>query len=275
MPLESLDAEMLLKPTHVLAGRVANVVNRMDFSGADIRMDARTEQPSVADEAYSRLRSDILGGELLPGMKLKLDALRERYDVSVNTLRETLSRLAADGLVEAEGQRGFAVMPASLADLIDITETRRLLECHAARLSVERADLEWESRLVASYHKLSKAEELVVQDADQHADLLETYNREFHGALISGCNSRWLLHFHGLMYDQSLRYRMLAFRVKDFPRDQSRREHKQILDAALARDVETLIAILGTHITKGAQMYAEHEAGAQARAKARPRMRRK
>ena len=116
----------------------------------------RTEPSSVADIAYGRLRADILGGALPPGMKLKLEALRERYDVSINTLRETLSRLAADGLVEAEGQRGFTVMPASLADLIDITETRRLLECHAARLSVERADLEWELRLVAAYHKLSQ-----------------------------------------------------------------------------------------------------------------------
>ena len=233
-------------------------------------MDAITEHTSlgVADAAYSRLRTDILGGELLPGMRLKLDALRTRYDVSVNTLRETLSRLAADGLVEAEGQRGFTVVPATLADLIDITETRRLLECHAARLSVERADLEWESRLVAAYHKLSKAEELVVQDADKHADLLETYNREFHIALISGCNSRWLLHFHGLMYDQSLRYRMLAFRVKDFPRDQSRREHRLILEAALAREIDTLLAVLGTHITKGAEMYAAHEA-AQGRARGR------
>jgi DNA-binding GntR family transcriptional regulator len=235
-------------------------------------MDAKVEpQLSVADVAYEALRADILGGALQPGMKLKLDALRTRYEVSVNTLRETLSRLAADGLVEAEGQRGFTVMPASLADLIDITETRRMLECHAARLSVERADLEWESRLVAAYHKLSKAEELVVQDPERHADLLETYNRQFHIALISGCGSRWLLHFHGMMYDQSLRYRMLAFRVKDFPRDQSRREHKQILDAALARDVETLVAVLGTHITKGAEMYAEHEAAAQGR-KARPKV---
>src|SRR5205809_7463980 len=115
------EGRKLLKPCHALAGGRANVVNRMDLSGTEIRMDARTEQPSVADEAYSRLRQDILGGELLPGMKLKLDALRERYEVSVNTLRETLSRLAADGLVEAEGQRGFAVMPASLADLIDFT----------------------------------------------------------------------------------------------------------------------------------------------------------
>src|SRR4051812_11318216 len=226
-------------------------------------MDAITDTAAmgVADAAYSRLRSDILGGELLPGMKLKLDALRDRYEVSVNTLRETLSRLAADGLVEAEGQRGFTVVPATLADLIDITETRRLLECHAARLSVERADLDWESRLVAAYHKLSKAEELVVKDAGKHADMLESYNREFHIALISGCNSRWLLHFHRMMYDQSLRYRMLAFRVKDFPRDQSRREHKQILDAALVRNVEALVSVLGTHITKGAEMYAEHESG--------------
>src|ERR1043165_1318875 len=120
---------------------------------AEWRMDAITDHSSmgVADAAYSRLRADILGGELLPGMRLKLDALRDRYEVSVNTLRETLSRLAADGLVEAEGQRGFTVMPATLADLIDITETRRLLECHAAKLSVEQADLEWESRLVAAY----------------------------------------------------------------------------------------------------------------------------
>jgi DNA-binding GntR family transcriptional regulator len=235
-------------------------------------MDAITDHTSmgVADAAYSRLRADILGGELLPGMRLKLDALRDRYEVSVNTLRETLSRLAADGLVEAEGQRGFTVMPATLADLIDITETRRLLECHAAKLSVGQADLDWESRLVAAYHKLSKAEELIAKDGHKYAGQLERYNREFHIALISGCNSRWLLHFHRQMYDQSLRYRMLAFRVKDFPRDQSRREHKQILEAALARDSATLLSVLGTHITKGSEMYAAHEAGrGKARRKAK------
>ena len=79
------------------------------------------EPKAQADVAYDRLRADILGGALQPGTKLKLEALRGRYDVSINTLRETLSRLSADGLVEAEGQRGFTVMPASLADLIDIT----------------------------------------------------------------------------------------------------------------------------------------------------------
>jgi GntR family transcriptional regulator, carbon starvation induced regulator len=217
---------------------------------------------TVAEAAYGRLRADILGGSLPPGMKLRLDALRERYDVSVNTLRETLSRLAADGLVEAEGQRGFTVVPASLSDLIDITEMRRLLECHAARMSLANADLEWESRLVAAYHKLSKVEERIDEAPETYAEPLERYNREFHLALISGCRSRWLLHFHGMMYDQSLRYRMLALRVKDFPREQSRREHRQILDAALARNGDDLTAVLSAHITKGSELYAEQEKSA-------------
>jgi DNA-binding GntR family transcriptional regulator len=236
---------------------------RPDLDPADDAVDLAP--PGVAEAAYARLHSDILGGVLAPGMKLKLDALRERYDVSVNTLRETLSRLASDGLVEAEGQRGFTVVEASLNDLIDITQTRRLLECHAARLSLDNADLEWESRLVAAYHKLSTVEDRVESDPAAHAQTLERYNREFHAALISGCGSRWLLHFHGMMYDQSLRYRMLAFRVKDFPRKQSRREHRQILDAALARDADTLVAVLGDHITKGRELYFAYENKASAK----------
>jgi DNA-binding GntR family transcriptional regulator len=59
------------------------------------------------------------------------------------------------------------------------------------------------------------------------------------------------------MYDQSLRYRMLAFKVTDFPREQSRREHRQILDAALARDADRLVELLTAHIGKGAGLYAE------------------
>lgn len=219
-----------------------------------------TAPPATLTEAIgTRIRSDILLGVLRPGDKLKLDVLKERYDASVNTLREALARLVSEGLVANEGQRGFAVVPATLDDLRDVTETRRLLECQAAQRSIERADLDWESRVVAAYHKLSKIEAVVDDDPQRHGPLLERYNREFHGALISACGSRWLLTFHALTYDQSLRYRMLAFQVRDFPRAQSRREHREILDAALARDAKRLLPILGRHITKGAELYEAAE----------------
>ena len=64
----------LLKPCHVLAAGRTGVANGAERPEPN-RMDARTES-GVSDAVYSRLRSDILGGALLPGMKLKLDALR-------------------------------------------------------------------------------------------------------------------------------------------------------------------------------------------------------
>ena len=212
---------------------------------------------SVADTLYARIRSDILLGALKPGTRLKLDQMRSEYAASVNTLRETLSRLASEGLVLSEGQRGFQVVPASLADLMDITSVRLMLECQAARMALEKADLEWEARLVAAYHKLSSIEAKVESDPARYSAQLETYNRAFHAALVDGCGSRWLATFHGIMYDQSLRYRMLAFKVRDFPREKSRAEHRQILDLALARDFAALETVLAAHITKGAELYGE------------------
>lgn len=227
----------------------------------------------VMEATYSRLRSDIISGELQPGARLKLEVLRDRYDAGINTLRETLTRLVADGLVQSEGQRGFTVVPASLADLRDITEIRRLLECEAARRSLERADLDWEGRLVAAYHKLARVEAIVDENHERWGGKLEEYNREFHAALIAACGSRWLLQLFGVMYDQSLRYRMLALQTKDFPRGQSRREHRELLDAALARDAERVTQVLSVHITKGIELYLALEIdapGEQPARKARP-----
>ena len=72
------------------------------------------KQPStIGASTYQRIKRDIIFGELQPGSKLKLDALKERYSASLSTLRETLNRLASDGFVEAPEQRGFLVTPVS------------------------------------------------------------------------------------------------------------------------------------------------------------------
>ncbi len=232
----------------------------------------RAHHATLTEEIHARIRNDILIGALRPADKLKLEELKERYDVSVNTLRETLSRLVSEGLVAAEGQRGFMVVPASIADLREVIDVRNLLECHAARLSLDHADLEWEGRLVAAYHKLSKVEAALAEDPERNAPLLETYNRAFHAALISACGSRWLMTLHGMMYDQSLRYRMLSFEIANFPRERSREEHHEILEAALARDAERLTSVIAAHILKGADLYGT-DGGAADRARAKRKAR--
>lgn len=220
----------------------------------DDQRDSAAASPATLTEAlHARIRQDIILGALPPATKLRLDPLSRAYGVSVNTLRETLSRLASDGLVVAEGQRGFAVLPVSMEDLRDITEMRAMLECHALERSIAAADLDWESRVAGAYHKLSRLEDLVEQDPETHGEAWERANQAFHDALISNSGSRWLKLFHKAMYDQSLRYRMLSLEDQSFPRARSRREHKIIFEAALARHVETAVATLREHILKGAE----------------------
>ena len=136
-----------------------------------------------------------------PASKLKLEALSRSYKVGGSTMRESLSRLSADGLVVAEGQKGFAVQPVSVEDLREITEMRQLLECHGLRLSCQRR-----SRLGGARHRsLSQAlqaESLVEDNPTQNGAEWERFNQEFHEALISNCRSRWLLLYRRTMYDQ-------------------------------------------------------------------------
>jgi GntR family transcriptional regulator, carbon starvation induced regulator len=150
-------------------------------------------------------------------------------------------------------------VPVSLSDLRDITEMRQLLECHALRRAIERGDLDWEGRIVAAHHKLARVERVMVDDEVRHAAEWERHNREFHNALISACGSSWLLNFHGAMYDQSLRYRMLSIKTKPFPREQSAREHAEIVDLVLKHDADAATALLALHITKGAELPVDEQ----------------
>ena len=81
--------------------------------------DSKRTDASMITE---RLRSEIVSGALAPGSKLKLVPLAARYDVSRGPVREAASRLAAEGLIVIEDQRGFRVTPISRADLLDVTK---------------------------------------------------------------------------------------------------------------------------------------------------------
>src|SRR3954451_12984440 len=74
---------------------------------------ARHRSPLAAitrsEQVFSQLRTDILSGRLLPGTRLRFADLTERYDCSTSVVREGLSRLAEQGLVQSEPQHGFHV----------------------------------------------------------------------------------------------------------------------------------------------------------------------
>lgn len=200
---------------------------------------------SIADRAYDRIRADIIFGRLAPGTRLRLDRLANGYGASVSTLREILSRLSSEGLVLAEGQRGFRVAPVSPEGFQDVAAMRLLLETYALPLSFAAGDLEWESRVVAAHYKLAVMERRMVAGDHAETELWKRYDREFHQSLIDACGSQTLLDLYGGVFDQYLRYQMVAvvFRGRI-----AAEEHKSLLDCALERNSQRACEMLVRHV---------------------------
>lgn len=203
---------------------------------------------TIGSSTYQKIKRDIIFGELRPGSKLKLEALKQRYATSPSTLRETLSRLASEGFVEAPEQRGFRVTPVSKKDLIEIGNLRVLLECHALSLSVENGDTDWEGNLVAAHHKLHLMEQKMLSGDESEKETWKRYDWEFHLAMIEACNNRNLLSLHAIMYDKYLRYQMLVLTYRG---EEAVEEHRAMFEAAIDRNKKAATDMLERHINNG------------------------
>lgn len=208
-------------------------------------MATPTTARSLTTLAFERLRDDILSGRLRPDERLRIQALSDRYQVGATAIREALSRLVTDGLVDSEDQRGFTVAPVSRDDLVDLTQTRIQLEQMALRMAMERGDVEWEMRVLSSLHRLSR---IGLPSSPEDNVVWSQAHRQFHEALISGCGSKWTLRLCGLLYDKSERYRNLAaVRTTRARTREAADEHARLMNMAMARDADGACDLIAQH----------------------------
>jgi GntR family transcriptional regulator, carbon starvation induced regulator len=200
----------------------------------------------MAEAVYRRFRQDIVWGKLPPDTPLRSDELRQTYGIGISPLREALSRLVSEQLVTSLGQRGFRVAPLTMDDVTDVLETRLVIEAEALARSIRSSELMWERDVVSSFHVLSRIP--LPKGPGEQAETWAMHHRSFHMALLSGCNSRWMVSLAGALFDQAERHRLVVFRA---PESVSKRdpaaEHRQIMEAALAGNVKAAIAALGYH----------------------------
>ncbi len=206
-----------------------------------------------AQRAYHYLRAEILACRQLPGTKLNIAALADELDVSLGAVREALSMLQSESLVVAEPQRGYTVSPVSAKELDDITEARIGIETMCLRASIARGDLNWESALVAAFHRLNRLSE-ADDGRDFHLnDDWSKAHRDFHARIVSACGNDWLLRLRGMLYQQSERYRRLSVPLAKVPRN-VHGEHKALYEAVLARDADLATAALEIHLRRTAEI---------------------
>ena len=204
----------------------------------------------IGENAYRKIRADIVFGRLAPGRKLKLDQLKSNYGASVSTLREILNRLSSERLVVAEGQKGFEVAPVSIANLREIAALRQLLECRALEQSFRAGDMEWEARVVAAHHRLARMEARMAEGDRSHTEEWKRYDWQFHQALISACGSKMLIDTHAAVFDKYLRYQMIALSYRG---DIAAQEHALLLECALKRDAARACDVLMRHVAGGVE----------------------
>lgn len=206
--------------------------------------------------AYRSLRAAIISCRLRPGEKLVISDLCKSLGVSLGAVREALSRLASEGLVTAEPQKGFRVAPISQEELEDLTATRGIIEGHCLERAIAVGDLKWETGIVSALYELSR---IPLQDPDNPDRINEPWARahaRYHAALVAACDSPWLLRLREILYAQSERYRQVSVPLDRKNRDVAA-EHKAIADAVIARDTVTAKRLLVEHMTTTTRILIE------------------
>lgn len=200
------------------------------------------------EKAYQLLREDIISGRLAPGQKLKIEMLKSRYDLSVGPLREAMSRLSAEFLIEQEGQRGFSVAELSARDAREVGEMRLLVEAEALKQSIPLGDTAWEEKIITTFFRLEQIE----TGTDFGAEAMikwEKWNGAFHDALVGACQSRWLLRTRATMFQHHERYRRIS-RIKTKVTRDIHAEHKALMRAALDKNVDEAVRVIRIHVEK-------------------------
>jgi len=201
---------------------------------------------TLASLVYERLLEDILKGKLEPGLKLRLQVLKNDYDVGNSPLREALNRLSENGMVIREENKGFRVAPTSVKELEELIRTRCWLEEIALRESIKNGDDDWEERVVLAFHRLSRVSTANNDPAFHTSREWEQRHREYHLAVLAACNSGILLGYCTQLHEKTLRYRNLAA-VVEYRERHELEEHRALQEAVLNRDADLAVNLLNKH----------------------------
>ena len=186
------------------------------------------------------LRRAILSGELAPGERLHGEKLAAKWGVSATPLRETFQRLAGEGLVVIEPQRGARVAPLDAAEAVEVYEMRLILDPAALRASMASgsSDDDYLSEVDAALRALAARHRSLLAFHDAH--------RAFHLACVSRCPNGRLVRQVEQLLDHSQRFQVLSRGVRRS--GDAGAEHQALRDAIVAGRPSEAVKVLERHL---------------------------
>lgn len=205
---------------------------------------------SNTQKVYQELRRLIIAGDIPPASKLKIEELKLRLSAGASPIREALSLLTSDQLVERLDQRGFRTAAVSRAHFLEILNLRCQLEGIALSASIKHGEIQWRI-------DLDQAMGTLANTSRQDPSRWEQQHKQFHIALIAACQSPILLRFCSQLYDLNIRYRNLAARATEYDQRNVNAEHQAIVDAALKGDTDNACQLLQDHYSRTGNYLSE------------------
>jgi DNA-binding GntR family transcriptional regulator len=200
---------------------------------------------SRSHEAYEALRTAIVGAEIPAGTPVNEGEWADRLGMSRTPVREALNRLRQEGLVETVPHRGTFVREASLEDLREIFELRKVLECLAAEEAVARLS---EAEIVGAEAAWVALAASLESGAVPDFETVGRLDNAFHMMIVNHCTNARLRDFmHGLN-QEVLRYQLLTARLLGDVRN-TVQQHLALARVLKERDAQLFVEALREHIS--------------------------
>jgi len=209
---------------------------------------AVTEEASSRSEAvYLDLRQKLLRGEFTPNYRLKLSELCAERGVSVSVVREALTRLAEQGLIQSQPNKGFYIPDYTVEEINDLAFLRSHLEALAIRLAIERGDARWEASVVAAHHELRLTPRVRSSVDPVGNQRWSRAHAAFHAACVAACGSPRLVAAQHRLYDEAEVLRQMSEISGGISRD-AEGEHAAMVEAITSRDADRAAELIRRHV---------------------------
>jgi len=195
---------------------------------------------NLSDQLVSLVRERILSGLVPANSPIRQDGLAKELGISKIPLREALARLEEEGLLSSQANRGYFVRPLDTAEAEDIYALRLKLEPEVMAQAAQRADEAERQIAIDTFATL-------YQVTDEGGEGVGAFNRAFHLALLRPSGRDLTTSILERIHVLSERY--VRKHLEPLGRDErANEEHREMLDAWLARDAEKIRDLTIAHI---------------------------
>jgi DNA-binding GntR family transcriptional regulator len=206
----------------------------------------KVKRERASDSVCNILRESILDQTFVPGQRLDVKMLAEKLDVSLTPVKDAITRLVVEGLVELRPRSGTFVSQLTPEDVEETLAIRRALECLAAETAAQNMtekDLAWFEESI-----------VLLERTEKDRQLHEKRNNEFHGKLVELSKNKKLIETY-----RSLNATIKVARIHNASNSwvdrvaDERMEHRTILQALRAKNSRSLQSALNSHILRASK----------------------